>query len=148
MCIRDRVTLNAYSRVKLEKGKLYRLRCVLDRTYNKLKAIVETNGAQRIDGDAPIDVFSNEIPQDFGEVSPGKYREFYCSTRVNKPDSWWIPEDFASPHNLNDFVAIGNKPNCPGWEDNPKNADKVADQRADAFKGKVYQVKIEKPIWD
>lgn len=141
-------TLNAYSRVKIQQGKLYRLRCVLDRKYGKLKAIVETNAeGKRIDDDSPLQVFTNKIPAGFGEVSPGVHKTFYCPTRTNKPENWWIPEEFASPTNLNDFVAIGNKPNCPGWENNPANLDKIEDQRADAFKGKVYQVKISKPNW-
>lgn len=139
----NNVVVNAYSRVRLEPGVLYRLRCVLDRTNGELKAIVSENQSKdRIEEEAPpYKVYETPLPEGLGLVSPGLFANFACS--VYSADKDWPPVGFGG-HNLNDFVAIGNKPECPGWE-NKATPAQLKNSREDGFKGKVYQAKIEKP---
>lgn len=117
--------------------------CLVDRTNGELKAIVSENQSKdRIEEEDPTyKVYETSLPGGLGLVSPGLFANFVCP--VHGADKDWPPVGFGG-HSLNDFVAIGNKPECPGWE-NKATPAQLEKAQEDGFKGKVYQAKIEKP---
>jgi len=154
-------TFNAMSRVKLKPGVIYYPRCVIDRTANQLKAQVRYNNAKNNIEPPEESVVVNKVPLEkeadnggliqLGLVNPGTNSSFTCAAGK--------PAEFQG-HNLLDFVSIGHRPVCPNftqkWQaiiDDPASTSEEVAQAAqkldelfdDGFKGKIYQVKVEKP---
>jgi len=157
-------TFFAMSQVRLKSGTIYYPRCVIDRTYGWLKAIVRYNngngdirppGEQSGDMVNRRDISGSEDREPgsnaLGAVNPGQNDSLNC--RAGEPLGF-------GGHDILTLVAIGNKPYCPNHtqvridvindpNSTTEQVDKAQSQlnalESDAFKGKIYQVKVEKP---
>lgn len=156
----NNTTFEVMSRVRLVPGTIYYPRCVINRSDNKLKAPIRFNKSKKDIKPETNFVAVNKTPLTrivdgkevhLGTVNPGMFGTFTCV--AGRPDGF-------EGHDLLNMVSIGHKPVCPGFSskrqeiiDNPNSSQEEIDAAKadledlfqDAFKGKIYRVKIEKP---